>query len=245
MPLLFNQKYEKLQKENKELKRELNVIKKKYQKLATITEQKEKTNRKKAYVNKKWKPKSQPMTLMIYEQLIDYTLITTAYKYKNIRLRIALCILFLTGIKIKELLRLKVYHLQTLLNDYWISIDSSKEGSNNERAFLSEEGKKVRNERKRDFEFLFYRWTPDSYVFTSEFCTCRMLQRETIIKNINKVMTDISNQLSNYSTITVYSFRIGDIKDLWEDSRAIELVRHSIYLQRFDTTGLNHYSGSK
>ena len=63
-----------------------------------------------------------------------------------------------------------------------------------------------------------------------------MLQHETITRDINKAMQDISNQQPDSLCISTHSFRIGDIIQLWEDSRDIELVRQSIYLQRFDTT---------
>ena len=46
--------------------------------------------------------------------------------YLGARLRIALAILFITGIRISELLPLKVYQVQTLFADSWIAIDRAK-----------------------------------------------------------------------------------------------------------------------
>jgi integrase len=61
----------------------------------------------------------------------------------------------LTGIRINELLALKVVHLETLLEEGWISIDRLKKGSANHKAFLTREWKQIVKARKKDFEFLF------------------------------------------------------------------------------------------
>lgn len=223
----------------KDVKRDIMVAFKKFESSKIDRRQQNRNdNREQDHINKEWRPKYQPMTLKIYNRLINDTLLTpgSISKYKDIRLRIAFCTLFLTGITINELLALKVYQLQTLVENHWILINGSERGSANDKACLTEEGKKVINERKKDFELLFYRRIPDSYVFTSEFCTDKMLQRETITRDINKVMRDLSNQLPNYPTLTVHSFRIGDIEDLWENSKYIELVKQSLGHQTLNTT---------
>jgi site-specific recombinase XerD len=80
-----------------------------------------------------------------------YRLLTQAAEspsYKLVRLRIAFCLLTVTGIRIHELLPLKVYQLQTLLESHWIGIDRSKRRPANHRAFLTREGKKLVEKRK-------------------------------------------------------------------------------------------------
>ena len=61
----------------------------------------------------------------------------------------------MTGIRIGELLSLKVGQLEILVEEGWISIDRLKRGPTNHKAFLTSEGKKIVKARKRDFEFLF------------------------------------------------------------------------------------------
>jgi site-specific recombinase XerD len=61
----------------------------------------------------------------------------------DVRLRIAICLLPITGIRINELLPLKVYQLQTLVEEGWIAIDRSKRGPASHKAFLTKEGKKL------------------------------------------------------------------------------------------------------
>jgi hypothetical protein len=60
---------------------------------------------------------------------------------------------------------------------------------------------------------------PDSYVFTSEANYSKKLRREVITKDVNKVMREVSNQLSDKPNITSHSFRIGYITQLWKDSK--------------------------
>ena len=51
------------------------------------------------------------MTVEIYKKLLQAA---EGPAYTDIRLRIAICLLTITGIRINELLPLKVYQLQTL-----------------------------------------------------------------------------------------------------------------------------------
>jgi site-specific recombinase XerD len=214
-------------KQNRKLEiaiEELNILKK---------ERKEKAMRKEARANRKRLPKRQPMLPEIYQLLIQAT---ESPSYTSVRLRIAFCLLTVTGIRVNELLPLKVYQLQTLLKSDWIGIDRSKRGPANHKAFLTREGKKLVEKRKKDFEFLFLMKSEDSYIFTSESNHDKMLSRETITKYINKVMRSVSKSLPNQPNITSHSFRVGYISKLWKNSQDIEFVKQSIGHRRMDTT---------
>ena len=78
-------------------------------------------------------------------QGIDKELIKTAEgpTYIQVRTRIALCILAVTGIRINELLPLKVYQLRTLIEENWIAIDRFKHRLSNHKIFLTKERKKI------------------------------------------------------------------------------------------------------
>ena len=77
-------------------------------------ERAEKEIRKQARANRKRLPKRDPMTREIYKELIQAAEGPT---YIHVRTRIALCILAVTGIRINELLPLKVNQLQTLIEE--------------------------------------------------------------------------------------------------------------------------------
>ena len=214
----------KLSQQLNEVTDELEVLKK---------EREKRVIQKKARANRKRLPKRQPITAKIYELLMQAA---GSPGYVSVRLRIAFCLLTITGIRINELLPLKVGQLQTLLESYWISIDRSKRGPVNHKAFLTREGRKLVNERKKDFEFISLMKNQDSYIFTSELNHNQMLSRETITRDVNKVMHSVSKSLPDQPQITSHSFRIGYISKLWKDSQDIEFVKQSIGHRKLDTT---------
>ena len=71
-------------------------------------ERQEKTARKEAWAKRKRLPKRDPVSPQIYQVLIDATE-TGLIRYTAARLRVALCLLAITGIRVNELLPLKVH----------------------------------------------------------------------------------------------------------------------------------------
>ena len=203
---------------------ELNAIKQ---------EREEKATRKEVRTNRKRLPKRDPMTAEIYKKLIKEAEGPT---YIHVRTRIALCILAVTGIRINELLPLKVYQLRTLIEENWIAIDRSKRGPSNHKAFLNKEGKNIIDNRQKDFKFIFLIKEPDSYVFSTESNHSKQLGRVVITKDVNKIMRQVSDQLPNKPNITSHSFRIGYITQLWKDTKDIEFVKQTMGHRRLDTT---------
>lgn len=173
------------------------------------------------------------MTHEIYNELIKAA---EEPSYINLRTRIAFCILAITGIRINELLPLKVQQLQTLVQESWIEIDRSKRGPSNHKAFLTKEGKKIIQDRKKDFELIFLMKELDAYLFTSESNHFKKLRREAITRDVNKVMRLVSKQLPGQPNVTSHSFRIGYITQLWKDSKDIEFVKQTIGHRKLDTT---------
>ena len=196
-------------------------------------EREEKASRKEARTNRNRLPKREPVTREIYNLLIQAVESPT---YTSVRLRIAFCLLTVTGIRINELLPLKVGQLQTLLEAHWIAIDRSKRGPANHKAFLTREGKKVLEERRKDFNLLFLMKTMDSYVFASELNHKKILSRETITRDVNRIMLSVSKSLPNQPNITSHSFRVGSISQLWKDTNDIEFVRQLIGHRKMDST---------
>ena len=173
------------------------------------------------------------MTVEIYTELMRAAEGPT---YIKLRTRMALCILTVTGIRINELLPLKVSQLETLFKENWIAIDRSKRGPSNHKAFLTKEGKKIIKDRQKDFQRIFLMKEPDSYIFTAEANHSKQLDRVAITRDVNKVMRAVSNQLPSKPNITSHSFRIGFITQLWKDSKDIEFVKQTIGHRKLDTT---------
>ena len=215
---------ENLSHQLERVEKELNMLKK---------EREEKVSRKEARANRKRLPRRDPVTREIYDLLIQAS---GSPAYTSVRLRIAFCLLTVTGIRINELLPLKVGQLQTLLEAHWIRIDRSKRGLANHKAFLTREGRKVVEERRKDFNFLFLMKTMDSYIFTSELNHTKMLSRETITRDVNKIMRSVSKILPNQPNITSHSFRVGYISQLWKNTNDIEFVKQSVGHRKMDST---------
>jgi integrase len=216
---------------NKELKEQLEIVVRELNQIKQ--ERQEKAARKEARANRKRLPKRDPMTAEIYKELIKEVEGPT---YLHVRLRLALCLLVVTGLRINELLNIKVSQLKTLTQESWIAIDRSKRGPSNHKAFLTKEGKKIIQDRKKDFQFILLIKEPDAYVFISESNHYQKLRREAITKDVNKVMRSVSKQLPGQSNVTSHSFRIGYITQLWKDSKDIEFVKQSIGHRTLDTT---------
>jgi len=222
---------EELLKSNDQLKQQLDDV---IKELNTIKqEREEKAARKEAWTNRKRLPKRDPMTAEIYTELMRAAEGPT---YIKLRTRIALCILAVTGIRINELLPLKVSQLETLFKENWIAIDRSKRGPSNHKAFLTKEGKKIIQDRQKDFQLIFLIKELDSYLFTAEANHSKQLDRVAITRDVNKVMREVSNRLPTKPNITSHSFRVGFITKLWKDSKDIEFVKQTIGHRKLDTT---------
>ena len=220
----LHQLNKKLNYQLTEVHEELNIMKK---------ERLDKAARREKLKKQKRLPKRDPVTLEIYNLLIKKS---EGPSYISTRTRVAICLLAVTGIRVSELLPLKVGQLKTLLEEGWISIDRLKRGPSNHKAFLSSEGKKLVKARERDFKFLFLLKDNDSYIFTSEQKLRRPLTRQTLTISINKVMRSVSKQLQSKPKITSHSFRIGYISALWRNTEDIEFVRQTIGHQNLNST---------
>lgn len=122
-----------------EVLKELNAVKK---------EREEKAKRREKWANRKRLTKRDPVNSEIDNLLIKENEGPT---YIATRTRIAICLLTVTGIRIGELLSLKVKQLETLVEEGWISIDRLKRGPANHKAFLTSEGKKIVKARKKNY----------------------------------------------------------------------------------------------
>lgn len=76
----------------------------------------------------------------------------------------------------------------------------------------------------------------NSYVFTSEANHYQMLNRETITKDVNRLMRSVSNPFTDKPNITSHSFRVEYITQLWKDTKDIEFVRQTIGHRSLNST---------
>ena len=106
------QQNQELVKLNKQLTQQLETVVEELNQIKQ--ERREKEIRKQTHANRKRLPKRDPMTAEIYKELIKEAEGPT---YLHVRLRLALCLLAVTGVRINELLPLKANQLETLLEE--------------------------------------------------------------------------------------------------------------------------------
>jgi integrase len=155
--LTIAQQNEELKKQNKEFSETIKLLQNRIKLLVEEAIEVKKARDEKAmwkqkHAKRKRLPKRDPMTLEIYKELMENT---EGPSFLQARLRLAFCILFVTGIRINELLPLKVYQLRTLVKEGWIAIDRSKRGPSNHKAFLTSEGKQILKARKKTLNYYF------------------------------------------------------------------------------------------
>jgi integrase len=231
---------EKLMEQNEALEKQTKQLQ---EKLEMITQELHERKEKEILVEqkkKKWKerkrlPEKQPINIEIYKILIEESnKLSYAKSYRGVRLRIALALLVVTGIRLSELLPLKMGQVQTLFTEQWISIDRAKKGPSNYKAFLTKEGAKIMRERLVDFEFLWWFKDKDSYIFTPENLN-KPLEREAFTTLINKFIKASTREIEGNPNLSSHSFRIGFTTKLWQDTNDIEFVRQAIGHAKIDT----------
>ena len=150
------------------------------------------------------------MTKEIYEFLIERSSKSDRNLYNGARLRLALVLLIITGVRISQLLPIKVNQVNNLLSKEWIEIDRLKRGPANHKAFLSTKGRTLLRKRASDFEIMKYAKEDDSYIFTPQY-SADPLNRDAFQRTINLFLKKSANNLPNQPNIRSHSFRIGFI----------------------------------
>ena len=233
---------------NRELKEQNRVLKEQLTKLQdqleiVMEELQERKERERLIEEKKEKrknrrrlPKREPITVEIYDSLIQSS---QNFKYSNLyqsaRLRLALALLLVMGIRISELLPLTMKQVESLFLNHWITIDRAKRGPANHKAFLTKEGSRIVQERRSDFELMQLFKDGDSYIFTAE-NSQKPLAREAFTNLINKFIKECARKMDRNPNLSSHSFRVGFITQLWRDTNDIEFVRQAIGHAKIDTT---------
>ncbi len=229
---LYLQNKELIESNNK-LKKQLNEV---IEELTAIKDEREKkAERKAARANRKRLPARDPITAEIYQKVIQEVEGTS---YVQVRLRLAICLLAVTGVRINELLNIKVWQLKTLLDESSISINRSKGGPSGHTAFLTAEGKKLISDRKKDCYLISLIKEPSAFLFTPELNHTKTIRREAITKDVNKILKAVSETLPDKPKLTTHSFRVGYITKLWQDCEDLEFVRQVVGHQKIDTTSM-------
>lgn len=138
------------QSESNQIIHELNEYRKRIE-----TDQQVKLLAKQKRLNRKQREKTQPLTLNDFE-----TIITAINNNKHfttntrIRFHVTTLIFMLTGVRISELLNIKVSQILSLIFKGHIAIDRAKKGPSNHKAFLTKTAKTILAKYKTDIVYL-------------------------------------------------------------------------------------------
>lgn len=154
---------------------------------------------------------SSPLPPFLYQKLM---LALPNQNYPSKRLRVMIFLLVLTGIRIYQLRSLKVSQLKSVLNFGY--------------QHLTTEGQTLWKEREKDFESLLKDKDSNSYLFTAKprpNRPNRPLTRESITRDINKVLKQVSRADFNDARLTSYSIRMGYTDQFWKTPEKGYLVK--------------------
>jgi hypothetical protein len=113
-----------------------------------------------------------------------------------------------------------------LIQENWIAIDRSKRGPSNHKAFLTKEGKKIIQDRQKDFQLIFLMKEQDAYLFTAESNHYKPLDRVVITRDVNKVMREVSNQISVLAQFCKNEQHYFQKNELWFLPRNFWMMDH-------------------
>lgn len=121
------------------------------------------------------------------------------------RRRLALVLLFLTGLKVSNLLLFKVAHGSALFEEGYTNIPLIKGGESRYPLGLNAKGRKILLQFKEDFIELSKHKTADMPLFTASDKPDKAISRKTFYKELNSILTQASINLEKH--IRTHSFR--------------------------------------
>lgn len=128
--------------------------------------------------------------------------------FRSVRLRLALCLIAITGASINQILRLKVQNLRTLNKASFIRIDNQTLLIKNPKV------RQILDQRREDIEFICKRKNNKDYIFTKDINSQIPLRRETFTRLVNQNLNEFGVSLSPPLRLTSKS-----LKNLeWDES---------------------------
>ena len=175
------------------------------------------------------------------------------------RLRIAIILLVLTGIRVSEVRNIKLRQIFQLFKRNFLTVNLSKRGSSGHKMFLSAEGQSLLSKYQGDFKSLLLltglidKWsaglagkrnpwdiepaTLDLYLFSTNVAKGKIpISRSFFTNQINEILRETPALLERGILLTSHSFRRGYITHLWKETKDLEFVRQVIGHGQIGTT---------
>jgi len=168
------------------------------------------------------------------EQFNTIMQIASENTYNHARIRVALLIMYFTGLRVSNLLNLTVQHVQDLLEKQEITISIIKRGPTRHSLIIGNAAKNAFENARPDIHLLSSNKEPQDFFFTpapnrSNQANKQPLARETFDRQINQVLRKASALIGKH--FRSHSFRATFINTLLEAGIPIhkvkEIVGHS------------------
>lgn len=151
------------------------------------------------------------------------------------RVKVVLTLLFLTGLRISNLLLLKKRHLGDLLNKGECDIPLIKGGPSRNLLYIGAKGKKLLREFQSEINTLEKAQpNEDQFIFISKLEKNKPISSRNFGGQINRVLIEASKQLKKY--IRSHSFRATFVTNLLEHGVTIERAKDIIGHKNISTT---------
>ena len=180
--------------------------------------------------------------------------------YSNVtktRLRLAIVLLVITGVRISEIRFIKVSQIVDLLGKNYLKVTLLKGGHQEHKVFLKKEGQILLNTYRLDFVNLlfllgFIKKLPtrknlgniepavlEFYLFSRLSSSGKKpLSRSFFTRQINQILKQTPQLIERGIKLTSHSFRHGYITALWRETNDLEFVRQVMNHQQIGTTSL-------
>lgn len=167
-----------------------------------------------------------------YEEFQSILELTKDLSYSSARSRISFLLLYYTGLRVSNLLKLKKVHYQQLLEQLETNIELIKNGPKRHLLHIGREGQKALLENSHYAAILIEDKSLEDYLITAapkKVDKFQSLNRATLDRQLNKILTKASTKLGKH--LRTHSFRATFVTDCLNSGVPIhevqEMVGHS------------------
>ena len=133
------------------------------------------------------------------------------FDFTSKRSKLALILLYITGIKLSFLLKLKVSHLKSLLENKFFTLPLKNDDSL--LVYITKENDKYLSEIENCSKIVLKNKKNSDFVFTKK-NEEKTLSRETLTRTLNDILKNAGENLKEKKVFSTHSFRISYIKHL-------------------------------
>lgn len=223
-----NQRYQSLFEEHMRLNQTMEKVNREMEYMRNEREAREKAKEQRKNAQKG------PLRESIEEE--EFYEILELVKHKGFvasRKKAALLILFVTGLRVSNLLLLKVKHLKQLINEGTTQVSIIKNGPQRFPLTLSSKGKELLKENHKHFFALMEDKKDDQFFFTTQVNFEKAIHRASFDNEINNVLKNASEKLGKH--LRSHSFRATLITNYLKET-PIELVKEIVGHKDIKTT---------